>query len=173
VTSSIHIRICASARPSQGESDQRTLWLTTENGIAKCVMEEGVLHIELLNWLIMGDSNSEHRADGGQFHNSVESLIVLDPGALSEPLEDPASLVPIKGPIGTKLVREDPLAGDNVGATGLGDKLLSPIAHQGPILASIAACQLGSTSVPQIEVGIEDDVSEEVMAARTRRSGST
>jgi hypothetical protein len=32
-----------------------------------------------------------------------------------------------------KLVREDPLVGDDVGATGPGDKLPGPIAHQGPI----------------------------------------
>jgi hypothetical protein len=48
---------------------------------------------------------------------------------LSESLEDPASLVAIKGSVGAKLVREDPLVGDDVGATGPGDKLIGPIAH--------------------------------------------
>jgi hypothetical protein len=53
---------------------------------------------------------------------------------LCETPDDPASLVAIKGTVGAKLVREDPLASDDVGAMGLGDKLPGPIAHQGPIL---------------------------------------
>jgi hypothetical protein len=92
-------------------------------------VEEDVFHIELLNWPVAGDSNSEHRANGGQFHDRAESLVVVDPGALSETPENPSSPVAIKGPVGTKLVREDPLAGDDVGATGSGDKLPGPIAH--------------------------------------------
>jgi hypothetical protein len=108
--------------------------LTTENSLTKGVIEEGVLHIELLNWPVVGDSNSEHRANGGQFNNWAKSLIVVDPKALSETPEDLASHVAINGSIGVKLVYEDPLAGDDVGATGTGDKLPGPIAHQGPIL---------------------------------------
>jgi hypothetical protein len=38
-----------------------------------------------------------------------------------------------------KLVREDPLAADDVGATGSGDMLPGPIAHQGLYSSSIAA----------------------------------
>jgi hypothetical protein len=32
-------------------------------------MEEGILHIKLLNWPVVGDSNSEDHANGGRFHN--------------------------------------------------------------------------------------------------------
>jgi hypothetical protein len=39
--------------------------LIVENDLDKGVMQEGVLHIELLNWLVVGDSNSEHHANGG------------------------------------------------------------------------------------------------------------
>jgi hypothetical protein len=106
-------------------------------------VEEGVLHIELLNWLVAGDSNSEHRANDGRFHNLAKSLIVVDPWALSETSEDPASLVAIKGPVGMKLVREDPLAGDDVGATRLRDKLPGPIAHQGPVLVLYSHTPIG------------------------------
>jgi hypothetical protein len=100
--------------------------LTAENGHAEGVVEEGVLHIKLLNWPVVENSNSKHRADGGQFHNRAESLVVVDPRALSETPEDPTGFVAIKRPIDTKLVRENPLA---VGATGSGDKLPCPIAH--------------------------------------------
>jgi hypothetical protein len=66
--------------------------LTTENGLAEGVMEEGVLHIKLLNWPVAGDSSSKHRTDGGRFHNWVESLVVVDPRALSETSEDQRAL---------------------------------------------------------------------------------
>jgi hypothetical protein len=106
-------------------------------------MEEGVLHIELLNWPVAEDSNSDHRANGGRFHNRAKSHIVVDPGALCETPEDPASLVAIKGPVGVKLVREDPLAGDDVRAMGPGNKLPIPIAHQGLVLILHSRAPIG------------------------------
>jgi hypothetical protein len=108
--------------------------IITKNSLIESVVEEGILHIELLNGSVMGDSSSEHRVNGGRFHNRTESLVVVDPGALSETPEDSASLVAIKGPVGTKLVHKNPLVSDDVGATGLGDKFSGLIAHQGPIL---------------------------------------
>jgi hypothetical protein len=92
--------------------------LTVENSLTEDAVEEVVLHIELLNWSVMGDSNSEHRANSGRFHNRAKSLIIGDPEPLSETPEDLARHVAIKGPVDAKLVREDPLAGDDVGATG-------------------------------------------------------
>jgi hypothetical protein len=106
-------------------------------------MEESVLHIELLNWPVAGDSNREHRANGGRFHNRAGSLIVVDFKMLSETSEDTTTLVVIKGPVGTKLVREDPLAGDDVGATGSGDKLQGPITNQGHVLVLHSRAPIG------------------------------
>jgi hypothetical protein len=97
-------------------------------------MEEGILHIELLNQPVMGDSSGEHRAHGGRFHNRVESLIVVDSGALSETPKDPASLVAIEGPVSTELVCEDPFTSDDVGALRSWNKVSCPITHQGPVL---------------------------------------
>jgi hypothetical protein len=97
-------------------------------------MEEGILHIELLNRPVMGDSSGEHRAHGGRFHKWVESLIVVNSGALSENPKGPTSLVAIKGPVSTKLVREDPFTGDDVGALRYWNKVPGPITHQGPVL---------------------------------------
>jgi hypothetical protein len=42
-----------------------------------------------------------------------------------------------------KLVHEDLLASDDVGATGPGDMLLGPIAHQGPILILHSRASIG------------------------------
>jgi hypothetical protein len=63
--------------------------------------------------------------------------------ALSETPEDSARIVAIKEPIGTKLVREDLLVDDNVGATGPGDKLPGLIAHQGPVLVLHSHAPIG------------------------------
>jgi hypothetical protein len=97
-------------------------------------VEEGVLHIKLLNWSVAGDNSSKHRVDNGRFHNRAESLVVVDPRMLGETPKDQVGFVAIKRPIGTKLVCENPLAGDDVGATGPGDKLSGLIAHQSPVL---------------------------------------
>jgi hypothetical protein len=64
-------------------------------------MEEGILHIKLLNWSVAGDSSTKHIADGGRFHNWAESLVVVDPRVLSETPEDPTGFVAIKRTIGT------------------------------------------------------------------------
>jgi hypothetical protein len=114
----IRTRTCAGGRPSRVSWIHEPCGLTAENSLAEGVVEEGVLHIELLNWPVAGDSNSEHHANDGQFHNRAKSLVVVDPEVLSETSKDPASLIVIKGPIGAKLVREDPLVGDDIGATG-------------------------------------------------------
>jgi hypothetical protein len=106
-------------------------------------VEEGILHIELLNWPVAGDSNSEHHADGVRLHNWAKSLIVVDPRVMSETPEDPASLVAIKGPVSVKLEREDQLASDYIGATGSGDKLSGPIAHHDPILILHSCATIG------------------------------
>jgi hypothetical protein len=78
--------------------------LTTEDSLAESVVEEGVLHIELLNRSIAGGSNGEHRAGGGRLHNRAKSLVVVNLGALCETLEDLASLVAIERPVRKKLV---------------------------------------------------------------------
>jgi hypothetical protein len=88
--------------------------------------------------------------NGGWFHNQAKSLIVVDPGALSETPKDPVSLVAIKGPDSMELVCEDLIAGDDIGALRPGNKLPGPIAHQGPVLLlhsrtpiGIGECSMG------------------------------
>jgi hypothetical protein len=102
--------------------------LALENCLRESVVEEGILHIELLNGSVTGDSSGEHRVNSEQFYNWAESLNVVDSMALSETPKDPTGLVAIKGPVSTELVHEDPLASDNVGALRSGNQLTGPIA---------------------------------------------
>jgi hypothetical protein len=98
--------------------------LTAEDSLTECVMEEGVLHIELMKRPVAGGSNGEHRAHGGRFDNWAESLIVVYTRVLREPPEDPRE----------RLVGENPFASDDIGATRPGNKFLGPIAQKGPVL---------------------------------------
>jgi hypothetical protein len=66
--------------------------LAAEYCLGESVMEEGILHVELLNGPVTGDSSGEHRANSGRFYIRAESLIVVDFGALSETLKDPTGL---------------------------------------------------------------------------------
>jgi hypothetical protein len=102
--------------------------LTAEDCLGESAMEEGIFHIELLNGLDIGDTSGENLANSGRFYNRAKSLIVVDSEVLSETPKDPTGLIAIKGPISMKLVREDPLAGDNVGALRSGNQLPGPIA---------------------------------------------
>jgi hypothetical protein len=111
-----------------------TRGLAAVDSLSEGAMEEGILHIELLNRPVMEDSSGEHRAHGGRFLNWAESLVVVDSGALSETLKDPASLVAIEGPISTELVCEDSFVSDDVGTLRPWNKVPCPITHQGLVL---------------------------------------
>jgi hypothetical protein len=121
----------------------KTHELAAVDSLSEGAMEEGILHIELLNRPIMGDSCGEHRANGGQFHNRAESLVIVDSGTLSETSKDPTRLLAIKGPVSAKLVREDPFASDDVGALRSWNKVPCPITHQGPVLILHSRAPIG------------------------------
>jgi hypothetical protein len=76
---------------------------------------EGVLDVELVHGPAPGDRQSQHSSDGGRLDDGAEGLIIVHPGALSEPLKDPTSLVPVQRAIRLELILEDPLTGDDVG----------------------------------------------------------
>jgi hypothetical protein len=121
----------------------KTHGLTAVDSLSEGAMEEGILHIELLNRPVMGDSSGEHHAHGGRFHNRVESLIVVDSGALSETLKDPTNFVAIEGPVSAELVCKDPFASDDVGALRSWNKVPCPITHQGPVLILHSRAPIG------------------------------
>jgi hypothetical protein len=108
--------------------------LAAEDCLGESAVEEGIFHVELLNGPVTGDNSGEHRANSDRFYNRAEGLIVVNSGALSETPKDPTGLVAIKGSVSTELVREDLLAGDNVGALRSGNQLPGPIADQGSVL---------------------------------------
>jgi hypothetical protein len=117
--------------------------LAAEDHLRESAMEEGIFYVELLNGSGTRDSSSEQHANSGRFYNRAEGLIVVDSGALSETPKDPTGLLAIKGPVSPELVREDPFAGDNVGALRSGNQLLGPIADQGSVLFLYSRTPMG------------------------------
>jgi hypothetical protein len=79
-------------------------------------VEKSILHVKLVDCLVVGQGEGEYCADGGRLHNRAESPIEVDAGPLSETSKNPPSLVALESSISMKLVLEDPLAGDDVGA---------------------------------------------------------
>jgi hypothetical protein len=58
-------------------------------------VEEGVLHIKLVDRPVPGQSESQDSPDGGRLDHRTKSLVVVNPRTLSEAPEHIASLVPL------------------------------------------------------------------------------
>jgi hypothetical protein len=108
--------------------------LRAVDGLGECAMEEGVLDIELVHGPTPGDSQSQHSLDGGRLDNGAEGLIIVHPGALSEPPEDPTSLISIERVVRLELVLEDPLVGDDIGLRRSRNQVSRVVRQQGLVL---------------------------------------
>jgi hypothetical protein len=108
--------------------------LRAVDGLEECVVEEGVLDVELVHGPTPGDSQSQHSPNNGRLDDGAEGLVVVHPGALSEFPKDPTSLISIKRAIRLELVLEDPLADDNIGPRKPRNQVPCAIRQQGLVL---------------------------------------
>jgi hypothetical protein len=83
--------------------------------LGECAVEEGVLDVELEHGPTLGDNQSQHSPDDGRLDDGAEGLVIVHPVVLSEPLEDPTSIIPVKRAIRLELVLEDLLVSDDIG----------------------------------------------------------
>jgi hypothetical protein len=104
------------------------------DSFGECAMEEGILDVELVHGSTPGNSQSQHSPDGGRLDDGAEGLVVVHPRVMSEPPEDPTSLVPIKRVIRLELVLEDPLVGDDIGLRRLRNQVPRAVRQQGLVL---------------------------------------
>jgi hypothetical protein len=134
-------------------------------------MDEGVLDVELIHRLAPVDGQSQHNSNDSGLYDRVESLIVVHPRALGEPLKDPTNLVSVQRAFCLELVLEDPLAGHHISPWRLWYKshvLLDNIASY----SSIARCQWESASALQTEVETGDRAGEAAATKSCRWSTS-
>jgi hypothetical protein len=112
-------------------------------GLRECTVEEGVLGIELVHGSTPEDSQSQHSPDGGRLDDRAEGLVVVHPETLSEPSDDPMSLVPVKRIISLELVLKDSLVGDDIGPRRPRNQVPRAVIQQGLILLLHSATLMG------------------------------
>jgi hypothetical protein len=108
--------------------------LLAVDGLLEVAVKKGVLHVQLVNGPGAGRGDAEYGPNGGRFDNRAEGLVVVDALALGEAANNPASLVAGKGPIGMKLVPEDPLPRHDVGSRGPRNELPGVVVDEGLVL---------------------------------------
>ena len=80
-------------------------------------MKKRILHIQLVHWPRTRERKREDRADRAhrsRLHHWTEGLIIVHTRPLSEPPENPASLVALQCAISPTLMRLDPLASHHI-----------------------------------------------------------
>jgi hypothetical protein len=90
-------------------------------------MDEGVLHIKLMDWPVPGMSQGKHSMNGGRLGDGAERLIVINAETLGEPAKHLASLVSVQGTICMKLMLEDPFVGDHIRLGKMGNEIPSVV----------------------------------------------
>jgi hypothetical protein len=108
--------------------------LRAVDSLGECDMEEGILDVELVHGPTRGDRQSQHSPNGGRLDDGAEGIVVVHPGAPSEPLEDSMSLAPIKRAICLELVLEDPLASDDISPRRPRNQVPRAVRQQGLVL---------------------------------------
>jgi hypothetical protein len=77
------------------------------------------------------DDQGEHGVDHGWLDHWAKGLIIVDVRLLGEAVKNPTSLVPVLGAVVIKLVHENPLAGDDIGANRTKNKIPGVVGDQG------------------------------------------
>jgi hypothetical protein len=120
-------------------------------------VEEGILDIELVHGPTPGDSQSQHSMDSGRLNDGAEGLVIVHLGALSEPPEDPTSLVPIWRAIRLSLYLKIHLSVTTLALEGRGT-MSHVLLDNRASYSSIAQHQWGSASALRMEVRTGDSV---------------
>jgi hypothetical protein len=119
--------------------------LSAVDRLCQGVVEEGVLHVELVDRPVPAQSESRNSPDGGRLDHRTEGFVVVDPRTLGEAPKQIAGLVPLQRPVGVQLQLEDPFPGDHVGAMGT--------RHQVPGVVSLESLVLLFHGTPPLRVG--------------------
>jgi hypothetical protein len=114
--------------------DDKPNGLSAVDRLRQGAMEEGVLHIELVDRPVPGQRESQDSPDGDRLDHRTEGLVVVDPGTLGKAPEHIAGLVPLQGPVGVQLQLEDLFPGDHVGTMGTRHQVLGAVSLESLVL---------------------------------------
>ena len=87
-----------------------------------------------MNWLVLRGCQGQNSADCGRLDHWAKGLIIIHVGTLSKTTEDPTSLVCVERTINIEFMTENPLAGDDVAARGLGNEIPGVVGEQSVVL---------------------------------------
>jgi hypothetical protein len=76
-----------------------TRWLLTVDSLVELTVEEGVLHVQLVNRPGSGSGNAENSPDGRRFDHRTKHLTVVDAVLLGEAANNLARLVTSESPV--------------------------------------------------------------------------
>jgi hypothetical protein len=103
---------------TQASGVDETNGLTAVHHLGQSVVKKGILDIQLVDYLFLGEREEVDGPNGGELHSEAEGLIVLHSRAISKATKNPTRRVPIEGTIGLELAPKDPLASDYIDARG-------------------------------------------------------
>jgi hypothetical protein len=107
------------------------------------VVQEGILDVQWVHRLFLGDRQSQHCVNSCGLHDNAENLIVVHTRVLGEPLEVPTSLVSVQIIICLQVVLEDPLASHHIGPRWLWYQVPGAVGEQGLILLFYSTTPVG------------------------------
>uniref|UniRef100_A0A0A9A781 Uncharacterized protein n=1 Tax=Arundo donax TaxID=35708 RepID=A0A0A9A781_ARUDO len=110
--------------------------LLTVDCLLKMTVKKGVLHVQLSNRPGTGSGDAQNSSNSRWFDHRAEGLVIVDAVLLGEAADHPARLMASKSTIGVVLMLEDPLSGNDVGASGPRDKAPGAIVDQCLVLVS-------------------------------------
>jgi hypothetical protein len=117
--------------------------LSTVNYLRESPMQEGILHVQLINRPAARECQREHCVNSARLDNRTEGLVEIHAWALGEATKDPARLVPLQGSISIELVLEYLLASDDVGARRARNKIPSLVRQQSVVLGFHSSLPIG------------------------------
>jgi hypothetical protein len=107
-------------------------------------VQEGIVHIQLMNGPAPGEGERQNSTNCSWFDNMAKCLIIVNAWSLGESTTYPASLVSPKRSICVELVFEVPLASNDVDTGGRGTKSQVWLDMSAEYSSSIARRQCGS-----------------------------
>jgi hypothetical protein len=90
-------------------------------------MEEGVLHIKLMNRPVPGVSQGEDSANGGRLDDRAECLVIVNTRSLCKSAKDPTGFVSVQGAISMELMLEYPFPSNHICLRGSRNEIPSVV----------------------------------------------
>jgi hypothetical protein len=125
-------------------------------------VQEYILHIKLMNWPRVRNSQGEHDLDCGWLDHRAKGLTIVDAGSLGEAAKDPQALYRSKEPSELNLCLKIHLPVTTLEPTGRGTRSRVLLVIKATNSSSMVWRKFGSMRAAQTEEGTNDKVDAKV-----------